>query len=414
MPSMIGSRRAALIVGSALLAACGGGTGGTASTPGVSGDTIYVGALTPLSDPVAVIGKPLLRGIQVYFDKVNAEGGIGGRYMVKVLEEDITYANPSTSVQKYQKVKDRVAMFAMILGTDHINGTLPLLREDRIVATPVTLDAEWTRDPNLLPVGAPYHIQVINGIGYFLSQPGNAGKAVCSMVLATGYGEAAEEGVDHAAREMGFTPAARTRFRQDDQDFVAPITQLRNAKCELVVLASLPAVTGKVLGAAAQLGYAPRWVMTSPSWHGALVDSPLADYLVQTAWVSAEGTEWGDTTTAGVKEMIDALATYAPDQKPDYYYVFGWVAGASIEEHLRETVAAGDLTREGFLRALETMKPVSSAGWGEYRYGPVATREPPRSVTIFRISKAKPFGSEVEARNVQVPAAASFQFLKTP
>jgi len=408
------SRAAATIAATVFLAACGGGPGGTASTPGVSGDTIYVGALTPLSDPVAVIGKPLLRGIQVYFDKVNAEGGIGGRYMVKVLEEDITYANPSTSVQKYQKIKDRVAMFAMILGTDHINGTLPLLREDRVVATPVTLDAEWTRDPNLLPVGAPYHIQVINGIGYFLGQPGNAGKTVCSMVLATGYGEAAEEGVDHAAREMGFTPAARTRFRQDDQDFVAPITQLRNANCDLVVLASLPAVTGKVLGAAAQLGYAPRWVMTSPSWHGALVGSPLADYLEKTAWVSAEGTGWGDTTTAGVREMMDALAAYATDQKADYYYVFGWVAGAAIEEHLRETVATGDLTREGFLRALEAMKPVSAAGWGEYRYGPVATREPPRAVTIFRVNRNQPFGTEVEARNVQVPAAKAFQFTATP
>ena len=133
--------RATALAGSvASLIACAGQGTGTASTPGVSGDTIYVGALTPLSDPVAVIGKPLLRGIQVYFDKVNADGGIGGRYMVKVLEEDITYANPSTSVQKYQKIKDQVAMFAMILGTDHINGTLPLLREDRIVATPVTLD----------------------------------------------------------------------------------------------------------------------------------------------------------------------------------------------------------------------------------------------------------------------------------
>ncbi len=414
MSSPIGSPRPLPLLGVLLLVACGGGGGATgAATPGVSGDTIYVGALTPLSDPVAVIGKPLLRGIQVYFDQVNAEGGIAGRYQVKVMEEDITYANPSTSVQKYQKIKDRVAMFAMILGTDHINGTLPLLREDRIVATPVTLDAEWTRDPNLLPVGAPYHIQVINGIGYFLDQPGNAGKAVCSMVLATGYGEAAEEGVDHAATEMGFTPAAKTRFRQDDQDFVAPITQLRNARCDLVVLASLPAVTGKVLGAAAQLGYAPRWVMTSPSWHGALIDSPLADYLVKTAWVSAEGTGWGDTTTAGVREMMDALASYAPDQKADYYYVFGWVTGASIEEHLRETVTAGDLTREGFLRALETMKPVSAAGWGEYRYGPVATREPPRAVTIFRVSKAQPFGTEVEARTVEVPAARSYQFTHT-
>lgn len=391
------------------LAACGGPAG---ETPGVVGDTIYVGALAPLSDPVAVIGKPLLRGIQTYLAKVNAEGGIAGRYQVRVLEEDVVYVNPSTSVQKYQKIKDRVAMFTMILGTDHIYGVLPLLREDQVLAVPVTLDAEWVRDPNLIPAGAPYHIQVINGVGYWLDQPGNAGKTVCSMVLATGYGEAVEEGLDYAAREMGFTPGAKARFRQDDQDFVAPITQLRNARCDAVMLGSLPSVTGKVLGAAAQLGYAPRWMMTSPSWHGVLATSPLADYLERNAWVVAEGTGWDDTTEAGVRELQDALATYAPDQPPDYYFAFGWMAGAATAEHLRAAVEAGDLTREGFSRALGAMQPIAAAGWREYRYGPADTREPPRIVTVFRVSRSRPFGMQVEARDIEVPAARSFQFTR--
>ena len=110
------SRLATLITfGTLVTVACGGGSAGTAATPGVSGDTITVGALTPLSDPVAVIGRPMLRGMQLYFARVNAAGGIGGRYQVKVLEEDITYANPSTSVQKYQKIKDQVAPFGELV-----------------------------------------------------------------------------------------------------------------------------------------------------------------------------------------------------------------------------------------------------------------------------------------------------------
>jgi ABC-type branched-subunit amino acid transport system substrate-binding protein len=176
------------------------------------------------------------------------------------------------------------------------------------------------------------------------------------------------------------------------------------------VLASLPAVTGKVLGAAAQLGWAPRWILSSPSWHGALAASPLADYLAQTTWVVAEGTQWGDTTVAGVKEIVAAVATYAPDQKPDYYYTFGWVAAASVAALLEQAVAGGDLSREGILRAMDAMGPVSAGGWGEYRYGPVATREPPRMVTVFRVNATAPFGMEVEARGVSVPAAQEFQF----
>jgi ABC-type branched-subunit amino acid transport system substrate-binding protein len=403
---------AGVIVPAVLLSsACGGGAGKTAVTPGVSGDTIYVGALMPLSDPVAVIGRPMLRGQQLYFDRVNAAGGIGGRYQVKVLEEDITYANPSTTVQKYQKLKDQVAAFTMVLGTDHVNGILPLLGEDGVVAVPVTLDAQWVRTSNLLPVWVPYQVQMANGVSYWLGLPGNAGKTVCSMVLATGYGEAAEQGLDHTAAVMGFTVGAKVRFRQDDQDFVAPITQLRNANCEAVVLASLPAVTGKLLGAAAQLGWAPRWIMTSPSWHGALAGSPLGDYLAKTAWVVAEGPLWGDTTVAGMKELIDAIAGSAPDQVPDYYLVSGWVGAASTAALLETAVKAGDLSRVGILKALEAMGPVSAGGWGEYRYGPVATREPARINTIFRAQPGGPFGFAVEASGVSLPAAQQFQFV---
>lgn len=389
-------------------AACGGGGGGGAATPGVIGDTIVVGALMPLSDPVAVIGRPMLRAIQVYFAQRNASGGLGGRYQVRVLEEDVTYANPSTSVQKYQKIKDQVAMFTAITGTDHVNGVLPLLREDGIVATPVTLDAEWVRTPNLLSVWAPYQIEVLNAVGYFLSQPDNAGKPVCSMVLATGYGEAAEEGLAHAAGELGFVVGASVRFRQDDQDFVAPITQLRAANCGAVVLASLPSVTGKVLGAAAQNGWAPRWMLTFPSWHGTLAASALADYLGRTTWVIGEGTLWGDTTDVVMREMMDAIAVHAPDQTPDNYFTAGWSAAISTAALLEQAIASGNLGRAGMLTALETLGTVTS--WSDYHYGPIATRDPPRANTIFRVDPSGPFGMGIEARNVSLPAARSYEF----
>jgi ABC-type branched-subunit amino acid transport system substrate-binding protein len=405
------SRLVSLItLGALAVVACGGGAAGTAAIPGVSGDTITVGALTPLSDPVAVIGRPMLRALQVYFARVNAAGGIGGRYEVRVLEEDITYANPSTSVQKYQKIKDQVVLLGLVIGTDHINGLLPLLREDKLVATPGTLDAEWVRTPNLLSVWVPYQLEMINGIGYYRSQPGNTGKTICSMVLATGYGEAAEEGLMSAAASEGFAPGPRVRFRQDDQDFVAPITQLRNGNCDAVILASLPAVTGKVLGAAAQLGWSPRWILTFPSWHGVLAGSALADYLAKTTWVIGEGSAWGDTTDTAMKDALEAVAQYAPDQQPDGYFLAGWSAAASVGALLEQAVKAGDLSRTGILTALEAMGPVSNGGWGEYRYGPIGTREPPRANTIFRVNPAAPFGLDLEARSVSVPAAQSYQF----
>ena len=398
-----------------LLGACGGSAGDTAArTPGVSGDTIFIGALTPLSDAVAVIGKPILAGATAYFDRLNAEqGGVGGKYKVKVLAEDITYANPSSGAQKYQKLKDQVAMIGLVVGTDQVNGLLPLLAEDSMIAVPTTFDAEWVRNENLLPWGSPYQLQAINGVGYALTDGGHAGQTVCTMSLATGYGKATEEGVEYLAAAMGFPVPVKATFKQDDQDFVAPITQLKNAGCGVVMLASLPSVTGKVLGTAAQLGFAPRWIGTSPSWHQALAASPIKAYLVQHYWTSFDGPALGDTSVAGVRALRAAQATYSPGQEPDYYYYAGYLASFAIHAMLEKAVAAGDFTRAGLRAASQAFATTTSDGLAsDYTYGPVASRNPPRVGTVFRVNPQATIGLEVERSGVSVPAAQGYTFGK--
>jgi ABC-type branched-subunit amino acid transport system substrate-binding protein len=394
-----------------MLSACGGEGGGAAATPGVSGDTISLGALTPLSDAVAVIGKPMLAGMTMYFDRVNAEsGGIGGRYPVRIIAEDVTYVNPSTSTQKYQKIKDQVAMIGLVVGTDHVNGLLPLLAEDSVVASPTTFDAEWVRDPNLMPWGLPYQLQAINGVSYFREKFG-ADRKVCTLVLATGYGEAAEEGVEYLAREAGFTVAARARFRQDDQDFVAPVTQLKNAGCQGVMLASLPSVTGKVLGAAAQLGFTPQWIATSPSWHQALVASPIRDYLVKHYWHSWDGPAYGDTSVVGVRRMFETMAKYAPQQQPDFYLFAGYLQASHVHRLLEEAVRRGDLSRGGIRQALMSLGTVGTEGLlGDYTYGAVETRGPTRAGAIFRVDPAGMLGLVLERSGVTSEAAQRYEF----
>lgn len=394
-----------------MLSACGGESGGAAVTPGVSGDIISVAALTPLSDAVAVIGKPMLAGMTMYYDRVNAEaGGIAGRYKVRIIAEDITYINPSTSTQKYQKVKDQVALIGMVVGTDHVNGLLPLLAEDSVIASPTTFDAEWVRNPNLLPWGLPYQLQAINGVTYFREKFGQDRK-VCSLVLATGYGEATEEGVEYVALQAGFTVAARARFKQDDQDFVAPVTQLKNAGCDGVVLASLPSVTGKVLGAAAQLSFAPQWIATSPSWHQALAASPIKDYLARHYWHSWDGPAYDDTSVAGIRQLQETMAKYAPQQQPDFYLYAGYLQAHFTHRLLEEAARQGDLSRAGLRRALETMGTVGTDGMmGDYTYGAVASRGPARRGTIFRVDPAGSLGLAVERAGVTSEAAQRYEF----
>jgi ABC-type branched-subunit amino acid transport system substrate-binding protein len=395
----------------AALAGCGDGT--AATTPGVSGDTITVGVIASQSDAVAVIGVPMTAGVQTYFDALNARGGIGGRYKVRVLVEDHTYANPSTSAQKYQKVKGDVAMFATVIGTDHINMLIPLLAEDSMMVVPASFDAEWVREPNVLPWAPPYQIWAMNGLSYFRSLPGNAAKHVCTMALATGYGEAGLEGARHGAEQEGYTIAATASFKQDDQDFVAPITQLRNARCDAVLLVSLPGTTGRVIGTAAQAGFTPQWLILSPGWLGAFVESPLRDYLSRHAWVLFDGPEWGDTTVTAMRELLVARERFRADQKPDLYFAAGWTAAIATERLLAKAVELGDLSRGGIMRASDALGTVSFEGAAsDYTYGPAAERVPPRTTSIYRVDRSNPIGLKALQLDFRSPAADRYVFAK--
>ncbi|MEQ1691187.1 MAG: ABC transporter substrate-binding protein [Gemmatimonas sp.] len=330
-----------------------------------------------------------------------------------MLAEDITYANPSSGAQKYQKIKDQVAMLASVVGTDQVNGILPLLAEDSLMAMPTTFDAEWVRNENLLPWWSPYQLQAINGVGYALTDGGLGGKTVCTMTLATGYGQAAAEGVAYLAKSMGLAVAINATYKQDDQDFVAPVTQLKNAGCGVIMLAALPSLTGKVLGTAAQLGFAPRWIGTSPSWHQALAASPIKDYLVKNFWLSNDGPDFGDTTIVGVRTMLATQAKYSPGQAPDFYYYAGYISAFAVHATLEKAVASGNLTRSGLRAASQAFASTTSDGLaGEYTYGAVASRNPPRSGTMFRVNPSALIGLEVEKAGVSVPAAQSYVFEK--
>lgn len=393
------------------VAACGSDA---RPTPGVVGDTISVGVIAPLSDAVAVIGTPISAGLQTYVDALNARGGIAGKYQVKLVVEDQTYANPSTSAQKYQKIKDQVALFGLVLGTDHVNMLLPLLDEDSVIVAPATFDSEWVREPMLLPFGSTYQLWAYNGIAYYRGLPGNADRRICAMSLATGYGDAGVAGAELAATQLGFSLAANVRFRQDDQDYVTQITQLRNANCDAVLLVSLPANTGRILGTAAQARFAPQWIALSPGWHGTMIDSPLRQYLIDRLWISFDGAEWGDTTAAGMRALMAARERYRPEQKPDLYYFAGYTMGVGMEALLSKAAELGDLSRAGLLQASSTLGTVDFNGLiGNYTYGPADQREPPRSTTIFRVDPNNPMGLSALRTSYAAPGVETFQFTRT-
>jgi ABC-type branched-subunit amino acid transport system substrate-binding protein len=390
----------------------GGGEAELQSGPGFDGTTIKLGVLTPLSGPVAVIGMPLTAGNQVYFDYVNSQGGIAGKYKVELVQEDTQYLPPRT-VQQYNKIKGDVVAFTQVLGTAPTLAVLPQLAQDGMIAAPASLDAFWVREPNLLPVGGPYQVQAINALDYYINEADGEGKNICSFIQDDAYGEAGQAGVDYAAENLGFEVVDTQKFKVGDKDVTGQVQRLQRSKCDAVFLVATPTDAGTIWGTAAKLGFAPRWIGQSPSWIDELGASPLAEYLQQTTWIVAEGTEWGDDSVAGSKDLLARVEEFKPDQDPDYYFSFGYLQGIAMTALLEKAVELGDLSREGIMRASEEMGTVSFDGLsGDYQYGPAESRNPSRMSTIYEVDPEKPFGLGTLEYQYESDAAKAYEFQK--
>lgn len=383
--------------------------------PGFDGTTIKLGVITPTSGPAALIGNPLTAGNKAYFDYVNEElGGIAGKYKIELDIRDSGY-DPTKAGQEYAAIKGGVVMLTQLLGTAIVNSVLEQLVDDDIVAAPASLNSEWVREANLLPVGGPYQIQAMNALDWYVTEGGGEGKVVCSLIQDDPYGEAGQEGLDFAADKLGIDIAVTARFPAPPAaaDFTAPISQLQGEGCEMVFFVAVPSSTGAALGKAVEVGFAPQWIGQSPTWIGVLGASPLAPYLQKNFLVASEGPNYGDTSVPGMAELVRIKDTYAPDQTPDVYFNFGYLQGMAVTALLEKAVELGDLSHDGILKALEELGTVSFDGLtGDYTYGPPEDRVPPTKSSIFKVDPASPTGlSLVEgAGGIEAPYAKDFEF----
>ena len=99
MKNMISRRNflaaAGVVAAAGVLTACGGSSSTAASTAAASGstaaaasgDTIKVGVMGPLSGNVSVYGQAVVNGATLYLKQVNANGGINGK-QIEILTED--------------------------------------------------------------------------------------------------------------------------------------------------------------------------------------------------------------------------------------------------------------------------------------------------------------------------------------
>jgi branched-chain amino acid transport system substrate-binding protein len=86
----------------------------TAQVQGITNDTIKIGMHNSMTGPIAVFGLTYERVTRILFDKINAEGGINGRKIEFIVEDD--RGDPGGGVAAVTKLIDRDKVFLVLGG----------------------------------------------------------------------------------------------------------------------------------------------------------------------------------------------------------------------------------------------------------------------------------------------------------
>lgn len=386
---------------------------GLKAGPGVdiANKTITLGILSPYSGPVAdPVGKPLALGVETFFKHINDSGGING-FKVKFLEEDTQYS-PQTEVQLYNQIHNQVLMIADSLGTAPTFAIKDQAASDHMLVSAATLSSALAREKYLVMVGTPYRLQVENAFDYVVNKLGVQNPDTGIIYQNDEYGQDGLKGYTEAVAAYHLHDVGQAAYAVTDKDFTAQVSQLQEKHAKYVFLTTLPTVTAGILATAAKLGYNPQWILQSPGFALGLLAVPALVPLLSKVWLVSQGAAWGDTSKPGMAQLIQDVQKYAPAQKPDGYFEFGYTESEVTYAILKKAFANNDITRDGMFKAFESLQNVDLGGlYPSVNYGAAPNqRVPTRDSVIYAIDPTQPAGIKPIVDDFTGSAATSSQF----
>jgi branched-chain amino acid transport system substrate-binding protein len=320
---------------------------------GVTATEILIGTHTALSGPVSAWGVGSTEGTRMRFDEAN-EKGIHGR-KIKMIVEDSGYQVPR-AVQAANKLINSDKIFLMVgaLGTPMNNAVF---------------GEQFAKGvPNLFPLTAArsmaeplhslkftlyssYYDQVRAATKHFVEKEKKS--KVCTMYQDTDFGHEIRDGVRDQAKASKVEVASEATYGPTDTEFVAPVTKLKAAGCDLVIMGSIIRDSIQSVGTARKLGWTDvTFVGQAASYDPIVAAAPGG---IMEGFYSGTGGPYAyaDTSSDAIKAWF---AKYKDRTKQDANSAaqYGYVSGDIVVKALE--AAGKDLTRAKFLAALESVK----------------------------------------------------------
>jgi hypothetical protein len=134
--------------------------------------------------------------------------------------------------------------------------------------------------------------------------------------------------------------------------------------------------------------------------------------ILSKAWVVSQGATWGDTSVPGMAQLLQDVAKYYPNQKPDGYFEFGYTESEVTYAIIKKALDNKDITRDGLFKAFESLNHVDLGGlYPAVTYGSSPNqRVPTRDSVIYAIDPTIPDGVKALTPDFIGSAAKVSQF----
>jgi len=322
------------------------------------GNRIVLGQSAAFSGPAAQLGIQMNKGARIYFDALNANGGIHGTQIeLRTLDDGYEPDRCKANTEKF--IKDDVFGLFGYVGTPTCLAALPLVNESKIPFFGPFTGAEALREPfskSVFHVRASYYDET----GLIVKQLTTLGlKKIAVFYQNDAYGKAGLEGVKRALKPLGLEPVALGTVERNTIDVAGAVKDIVPALPDAVVQISAYKSCAAFIREARKAGYGGTFFNVS-----FVGTQALADELGREGRgiMVSQVMPFPFSTTTGIsREYLDAVRKAGSDATANYSSMEGYVAAKVIAEGLKR--AGTKPSRDSLITGLESIQNANFGGF---------------------------------------------------
>ena len=325
---------------------------------------IVLGQSAAFSGPTAQLGIQMNMGAKIFFNGLNASGGINGSTVeLRTLDDGYEPDRCKANTEKF--IKDDVFGLFGYVGTPTCLAALPLVVDTKIPFFGPFTGAEALRDPFHKSV---FHLRAsyFDETALIVKQLTSLGlKKIAVFYQNDAYGKAGLEGVTRALKAQNLAPVALGTVERNTVNVAQAVKDIAPTFPDAVVQIGAYKSCAAFIREARKAGYGGTFFNVS-----FVGTQALADELGKAGrgiMVSQVMPFPFSTTTAISREYLDAVKKAGGDAQPNYSSMEGYLAAKVLAEGLKR--AGRNPSRDALISGLESIQNGNFGGFA-VEFGP--------------------------------------------